>query len=142
MIRTQIQIRFSDIDSFEHVNNINIQHYYDYGKVIYFRDVLGITGVRSNPSLVIVSTTSNYFLPILFNDSIDVETSVIEYGEKSVTLYQRIIDNNSSEIKSDCTVTMVVFDTVKSCSTDILPSWVEAICKHEGKLISDLKKNK
>ena len=40
-IRTEIQKRFSDIDSFRHVNNVSQQMYFDVGKSDFFDRLLG-----------------------------------------------------------------------------------------------------
>ena len=42
---TPVQKRFSDVDSFMHVNNIWQQSYFDMGKTDFYTKVLGITGV-------------------------------------------------------------------------------------------------
>ena len=39
---TPIQIRFSDIDPFHHVNNVAQQAYFDAGKTDYFGRTIGI----------------------------------------------------------------------------------------------------
>lgn len=133
MLTSEIQIRFSDIDSFDHVNNINVQHYYDYGKMMYYRDAMSIAVMKCNPSIVIVNTSSNYFLPIFSDDMINVETQVIELGVKSIKFYQRIICKKTNQIKSDCTTVMVAFDKEKGCSVELQREWIESICKQEGK---------
>lgn len=40
-LTTPVQQRFSDIDSFHHVNNVAQQMYFDVGKVDYYQKVLG-----------------------------------------------------------------------------------------------------
>ena len=41
IIRTEIQKRFSDIDSFRHVNNVAQQMYFDVGKSDFFDRLIG-----------------------------------------------------------------------------------------------------
>ena len=140
MLVNDIQIRFSDIDSFGHVNNIQIQHYYDYGKMVYYSDILKISVMNNNPSAVIVNVVSNYFSAILISDSIEVETSIIEFSEKTIKFYQRIVDKKTLDVKSDCTCVMVVVDTHKGGSTPIPQKWVELICEQENKTKEELTK--
>ncbi len=139
MLTNDIQIRFSDIDAFNHVNNINIQHYYDYGKMIYYNNVLNIKVMQCNPSLVIVNVVSNYLSPILVSDNIAVETSVIKLGSKSLTFFQRIVDKTTGEEKSNCTTIMVVIDREKNSSCELLDEWKDAICKQEKKSLESLQ---
>ncbi len=142
MTRDDIQIRFGDIDAFNHVNNINIQHYFDLGKMNYYRNVLGIDVIDANPALVIVSTTTNYFSPILIADKIEVETSIVKLGNKSVTFYQRVVDKSSQATKAECTTIMTGFDRVALCSIELLDEWVDAICRQEEKTVDQLKNPK
>ena len=44
-LTTPVQQRFSDIDSFHHVNNVAQQMYFDVGKVDYYQKVLGEEGI-------------------------------------------------------------------------------------------------
>lgn len=142
MIKNNIQIRFSDIDSFGHVNNIVLQNYYDYGKMRYLYDSIGLPVSSHNPSMVIASTASNYYLPTLMNGNVEVETKVVELGEKSVKFSQRLIDIDTGDIKSDCETIMVALDIVKGCSVELLPEWIDAICAEEKKTLKELKKVK
>ena len=142
MLKNDIQIRFSDIDSFGHVNNIQIQHYYDYGKMVYYSDVLNITVMNTNPSAVLVNVTSNYFSAILITDSIEVETSVVEMSEKTIKFSQRIIDKNTLEVKSDSVSIMVVVDTQKMTSVILPEKWINSICEQENKSKAELVKTK
>ena len=42
-IESDIQIRFADSDSLGHINNVNLQHYFDVGKMEFYEKVLGKT---------------------------------------------------------------------------------------------------
>ena len=41
VLETEIQKRFSDVDPFQHVNNVSQQMYFDVGKMEYYEQVLG-----------------------------------------------------------------------------------------------------
>ena len=142
MLKNNIQIRFSDIDSFGHVNNIVLQHYYDYGKMMYFQEAIGLPVTAHNPSMIIASTTSNYFIPTFITDNVEVESEVVEMGEKSIKFSQRLIDTKNGNIKSECQTIMVAFDTESGKSVELLPEWIEAICTQENRTYQELKKIK
>ena len=40
-LETSIQKRFSDVDPFQHVNNVSQQMYFDVGKMEYYEKILG-----------------------------------------------------------------------------------------------------
>lgn len=133
MIKTDIQIRFADLDALNHVNNINIQHYYDLGKMYYYRTVMGSTPTINKQSIVIVNSTSNYYAPILIEDSIEVETAVEKIGNRSITFFQRVLDKQTGVVKSDCRTILATFDATKLESIDVPKAWREGIEKHENK---------
>ena len=41
VLETEIQKRFSDVDPFQHVNNVSQQMYFDVGKMEFYEKVLG-----------------------------------------------------------------------------------------------------
>ena len=59
-IESDIQIRFADADSLGHINNVNLQHYFDVGKMEFYEKVLGKTIDPDAESLILVSIHTNY----------------------------------------------------------------------------------
>ena len=45
-LETPIQKRFSDVDPFQHVNNVSQQMYFDVGKMEFYEKVLGADAWR------------------------------------------------------------------------------------------------
>ena len=71
---TPVQKRFSDVDSFMHVNNIWQQSYFDMGKTQFYTQVLGITGFLllqrkqvSLPFLFLQELSQSHKLPLLLH---------------------------------------------------------------------------
>jgi biotin carboxylase len=60
IIKTLIQKRVSDIDMFQHVNNVSQQMYFDLGKADFYRQVLQ-DDVLSGTSRIITAATANSF---------------------------------------------------------------------------------
>lgn len=114
-----IQIRFSDIDPLNHVNNSIIAQYYDIGRVGYLQKVLGYDLEWSDVSVVIVNLNTNFFAPITIGDDIFVETKLIGFGNKSMRTFQQIIDKNSNVVKSTCETIMSGFDKTTNQSSTI-----------------------
>ena len=111
---TPIQIRFSDVDMFGHVNNASQQMYFDLGKTDFMRQAL---------SLVTVATTNNFFRQIRYTDDIEVHTSVRKTGDKSVTLFQSMVDRRDGATVSDSLTVMAVFDFAKQASAPLPDEW-------------------
>lgn len=105
---TPVQKRFSDVDSFMHVNNIWQQSYFDMGKTDFYTKVLGITGVFDKLRIITASTHTDYFGQVRLTDDIVVVTDVSRLGNKSMTLHQRIMCGDRCLTESSSA--MVAFD--------------------------------
>lgn len=132
MTKTDIQIRFADVDVFNHVNNINLQHYYDLGKMMYYREVMGLKPGIAEESIVIVNCCSNYYAPVRIEDQITVETSIEKIGNKSITFWQQIVEKSTRKVKSDCRSILATFNAMNNESIPVPEKWRETIQKHES----------
>ena len=95
-IRTEIQKRFSDIDSFRHVNNVSQQMYFDVGKSDFFDRLLGPEILFAPVRIITAATDTSYMGQIRFEDRIAVTTCVERIGTKSLTLLQRIVADDGT----------------------------------------------
>lgn len=138
--RMPAQIRWSDVDQFGHVNNSVYFSLYDLAKTSYLRDVVGVKSF-SDYAIVVANINANFFIPIFFNEEVVIETSVIQLGNKSFTLLQRVVDPVKEEIKCECRTVMVYFDLKKAEPTPLLQEHKEAICRYEGKTLEELGKH-
>lgn len=121
-------MRFADADILGHVNNINLQQYFDLGKFDFYRSVLGESGIEANSeSLVLASTTTNYYFQTRLTDEIYVTTEVEKVGTKSITFLQKIVDKASGRVNADCRTVAVGYDFVVQETIELLPRWREAI---------------
>ena len=105
---TPVQKRFSDVDSFMHVNNIWQQSYFDVGKTDFYTRVLGITGVFDKLRIITASTHTDYRGQVHLMDDIVVRTDVSRIGNKSMTLHQCIM--LGEKVLTESSSVMVAFD--------------------------------
>lgn len=124
-IRTDIQIRFADVDMLGHVNNVNLQHYFDTGKSAYYREVFGLTGPGGREGMMIVATETSYLAQTRMNDNIYVETALTEMGTKSMTFRQSVVDKDTGEVKATCRSIMVAFDFIAQQTIPVPDAWRE-----------------
>ena len=108
-IRTEIQKRFSDIDSFRHVNNVSQQMYFDVGKSDFFDRLLGPEILFAPVRIITAATDTSYMGQIRPEDRIAVTTCVERIGTKSLTLLQRIVADDGT-VRSQSRSVMVAFD--------------------------------
>ena len=124
-LTTPIQKRFSDVDSFMHVNNIWQQSYFDMGKTDFYTKVLGITGVFDKLRIITASTHTDYYGQVRLTDDIVVVTDVSRLGNKSMTLHQRIMCGERCLTESSSV--MVAFDFETQQTVTMPDEWRKAL---------------
>lgn len=134
MVHTDIQIRFGDIDSLRHVNNVSIVQYYDLGLSDYMQN-LGISNVFKGDGMAKVHIEMNFYDSIYFEDKIEVRTSVTKIGNKSLTFSQQVVEKSTGKIKSDCVTIAAGFNIDTRKSVEISDVWKDAIAKYEQKVV-------
>jgi acyl-CoA thioester hydrolase len=128
--KKSIQIRMTDLDPFGHVNNGVIYSYYDIGRLHYLNQIEENTQWE-NMDKVVVHTECDFMESILFSDDIYVETKIIEIGCKSIKMMQRIVDNNTSKIKSTCYSVLSGYDRQTNTSKEISEAFKEKVKRFE-----------
>ena len=118
---TPVQKRFSDVDSFMHVNNIWQQSYFDMGKTEFYTKVLGITGVFDKLRIITASTHTDYLGQVRLTDEIVVTTDVSRLGNKSMTLHQCIMSGDRCLTESSSV--MVAFDFETQQTVPLPEEW-------------------
>lgn len=73
-LETFIQKRFSDVDPFQHVNNVSQQMYFDVGKMEYYEQVLGDEVLLGDLRIITVSTSTSYMGQIRLHDRVRSES--------------------------------------------------------------------
>ena len=125
---TPVQKRFSDVDSFMHVNNIWQQSYFDMGKTDFYVKVLGIPGVFDRMRIITASTHTDYLGQVRLMDDIVVTTDVSRLGNKSMTLHQRIMAGDTCLTESSSV--MVAFDFELQQTVPLPEEWRERLSEY------------
>lgn len=87
----KIQIRFSDIDKINHVNNACYLNYFETSRVNYFDTVFNGRNDWNKQGFVLARNEINHLHPIHLEDEIYCLTKVTQLGTKSLTLKNTII---------------------------------------------------
>lgn len=125
---TIVQKRFSDVDSFMHVNNIWQQSYFDMGKTDFYTTVLGTTGVFDKLRIITASTHTDYYGQVRLHDDIVVRTDVSRIGTKSMTLHQCIMLGD--KVLTESSSVMVAFDFEEQRSVEMPEDWREKLAEY------------
>jgi len=106
--RYAVQVRFSDVDVYGHVNNVKYFEYFQEARIAYLRRLLQDAGLSRVP-LVIAQNDVDYRVPILFRpESYDAWTWVSRVGSSSYELSAEIRDGD--QVLSRGRVVVVTFD--------------------------------
>ncbi|MDE5678066.1 thioesterase family protein [Phocaeicola sp.] len=134
---TPVQIRFSDVDQFGHMNNSVYFSLYDLAKATYIKDVLGSTD-WNELAIVVANINANFFMPVFFSDRLVIETAVVHLGNKSFTLLQRAVTTDTHEVKCECRTVMVGYDLTAKEPKSISDNYKKCICRYEGRTLEEL----
>ena len=127
-----VQLRFNDTDALGHVNNSVYLSFYDLGKSDYFNTIRGLEIKQRDVDVVIAHIDVDFIAPVFLNDHIAVQTRVSAIGNKSFSLKQRIVDQETGEEKCVCHTVMVAFDFETNTAKPISKEWRDAIELYEG----------
>lgn len=116
VVKTEIQIRFSDLDPLGHVSNNAYSEYLEVGRVAWLDAISG-----ERPAVVVASLTIDFIRELGLRDRIHVETRCIKKGNKSLHLSQDIYC--AGECVTRAVVVIVGFDRVTRQSVELLPGW-------------------
>ena len=125
---TPVQKRFSDVDSFMHVNNIWQQSYFDMGKTDFYTTVLGITGVFDKLRIITASTHTDYYAQVRLTDDIVVRTDISRIGNKSMTLHQCIMLGD--KVLTESSSVMVAFDFETQQTVEMPEEWKRKLSEY------------
>ena len=124
-LTTPIQMRFADIDSFGHVNNIAQQSYFDLGKAEFFAELWRLVPEQQQVTAMIVSVQNDFLRQILWGDDVSVITSIEAVGTKSLTFSQQIV--RGEELCSRSRTVMVCYDKEAQEPVPVPAEWREFI---------------
>lgn len=110
MFSCPIQIRMSDLDPYNHVNNGSQCNYFDMGRSRYFEHVFQTEIDWLSFKYVLVHVDLDFCKPIHFHDPIVCESRVTEMGNSSFKMEQCLRDSKTGEIKTLCHAVVVYFD--------------------------------
>lgn len=109
LLRMPIELRWRDLDAFNHVNNSNFMTYLEEARIRWF-DSLGEAWVTDDYAPLLAAVQMNYRVPIPYPSSIVVELHAERVGNSSVTVGHRIVSQDGRIVHADGHVVMVWID--------------------------------
>ncbi|MGH8029496.1 MAG: acyl-CoA thioesterase [Arenimonas sp.] len=126
VIRLELEVRWRDLDAFDHVNHASYLTYVEEARVRWFR-ALSKDWANETAAPILAAVTMNYRRPLGWPASIVVEMLTERVGTKSVTLAHRITSADDPEVVfADGSAVLVWID---GCGATLpLPDAVRSSC--------------
>ena len=131
--KTDIQIRFKDIDQLGHVNNANHITYFETSRVNYFKDVFKNETNWKETGLILAHTEITYKNPIFLEDTISCYTKVSKIGNKSFDMENLIVKTSNSQdiIVAYGKSVLVCLNYLSKETIPIPTEWVQKIKQYD-----------
>ncbi len=125
LIRLPIELRWRDLDAFNHVNNSNFMTYLEEARIRWF-DSLGEPWLTDTVAPLLAAVQMNYRVPIPYPARVVVELLADRVGTTSVTLGHRIASEDGAIVHADGHVVIVWIDRASGRPT-ALPDAVRRV---------------
>jgi acyl-CoA thioester hydrolase len=122
VFNTPIQVRFSDTDMLGHVNNSSYNQFFDIGRYECLTKTFGDLNNWKEQMLVVVHIETDYIKPVFIETKINVETQIVEVGNRSLKMRQQIT-NDKGEVMVKSMSVMSAFDARNGQSFVIPDEW-------------------
>jgi acyl-CoA thioester hydrolase len=131
----EVDVRYTDIDTYGHVNNATYATYFEEARIDYLHDVVNcgealLSGSESGTGMVIANLEVDYIQPVQISDSVAVAVRVPRLGEKSFPFEYEVRTEDGVAATGETTV--VTYDRDTESSRPIPEDWRDAITKFEG----------
>ena len=109
---TELQIRYRDLDTLNHVNNALFSTYFEEARIRFIQEIPEfLASMRESNSFVIVNLEINFIEPVTYPSILLAGSGISEFGNSSVTGFQAIYDLDSKALKAVAKSTGVWFNT-------------------------------
>ncbi|WP_410788553.1 acyl-CoA thioesterase [Kribbella sp. C-35] len=129
-----VLVRWSDIDSYDHVNNVRYFDYLQEARIAFLGQVMETTGdFFAQYPCVLVSQTVDYLRPILLrHPPYDVDVWIASVGTSSYTLGSRIVDRSgeSEDVYAKAESVIVTVDGTTHAKRALGDTERAALLKH------------
>ena len=109
LFRLPIELRWRDLDAFNHVNNSNFMTYLEEARIRWFES-LGEPWLTETFAPLLAAVQMNYRMPIPYPARVVVELFADRVGTTSVTIGHRIAAEDGTILYADGHVVMVWID--------------------------------
>ncbi len=129
----EIEVRYADLDTLQHVNNVTIMQYVENARIGYYQ-AAGIWDgkIRQGFGMVVASVKIDFVSSILFGDSVRVGVKTGRIGGKSITFRFQVENSQSGQVFARGEVVMVSFSQEEQKSVPVSQEWREKLASFDN----------
>jgi acyl-CoA thioester hydrolase len=128
---TPIEVRFSDLDAFHHVNNAVYFTYMEQARFQYLKRVGLFDGTISSLGIIIAEAACTYLAPIVFDQNIVIRVRATHLKNSSFVFEYSLDDADSGRVMATGRTVQVCFDYAAGSSMPIPAAWRERLERFE-----------
>jgi acyl-CoA thioester hydrolase len=131
-----VEVRFRDIDMFDHVNNAAYLTYAESARVAYYYHITGIPDPRDF-DMTLAHAEVDYLVPIFYGQTLFVYTRTTRIGTKSLAMAHEVRDSKGGELLATISTVVVHYDH-QTGKSKALPAEIIALLEsYEGRRLRD-----
>jgi len=129
----EIKVRYADLDTLQHVNNVSILEYVETARTGYYR-ASGIWDgtIREGFGMVVASVKIDYLASIQFDDPVRVGIKVGHLGSKSLRFRFQVENSENQTVFARGEVVMVAYNQAEDHSMPVSQEWREKLAAFEN----------
>lgn len=128
-----VQVRYGDLDTLRHVNNVAIAQYVETARIQYYQ-ASGIWDgeIRQGFGMVVASMRTDFLQSVTYNDrEVRVGLLTSHLGNKSIRFRFQVESKDGERIFARGEVVTVAYDVQTGKSVNIWPGWREKLAAFE-----------
>jgi acyl-CoA thioester hydrolase len=126
-----VQVRFRDIDMFDHLNNAAYLTYVESARIAYYAHVSGLTDPHDY-DMTVARAEIDFLKPVFFPATVNVFTRATRIGRSSWTLEHELSDADNNDLLARASTVLVHFDHETGASKPLPDDIIAAIERQEG----------
>ncbi|WP_226021990.1 acyl-CoA thioesterase [Halomicrobium salinisoli] len=130
---TEVDVRFSDLDTYGHVNNAVFATYLEEARIEYLDEVIGreeelLSGGVGRTGMVVANLELDFRRPVRSIGSVTVAVEITDLGRSSFTIEYEVRED---DVAATGETTMVAYDRDAGESRPLPDEWRDAIVEFE-----------
>lgn len=127
----RVEVRWGDMDAFQHVNNTLYFRYFEHVRIGYFLATIQggaeEAGLPAGAGPIMHSTSCRFRAPVKYPDTLFVGTRVSSIGRDRFTMQYRAVSEKLGRVVADGEAIIVSFDYSRGSKVELPESWISGI---------------